>query len=209
MVRWLVFALSLAVLCSCWRKEPAAARYDEQSAAANQEGQAPLPRSAGEVVQMDGHEVRIAGLRFTAPKNWTRERVPVSFVLAQFSLPRAKGDSADAQLTITSIESRGSKTLKRLEDKLNKKSDAGDSVERLQIGGNSVIVTDNTGDSGDPSDPFSQAPGEGLYRELNAMVFAGDKIYSISCTGPQKTVSERLGEFRAFLQSMKGSHPAG
>ncbi|MBI4403406.1 MAG: hypothetical protein HY537_04555 [Deltaproteobacteria bacterium] len=202
MARWLMFTLSLCLVFGCWRKEPSV-QQDEQSVA-NQAKQTAIPLSAVEDIQMEGNEVRTAGLRFIAPKTWMREQVPVSFVLAQFSLPRAKGDGADAQVTITSVGNGGSKALKRLGGQLNQKSDEGGSVERLQIGGNSVIVTDNTGeDGGDPGDPFSQAPGVGRYRELNAMVFIGDKIYSINCTGPQKTVSERAAEFRAFLQSMK------
>ena len=35
------------------------------------------------------------------------------------------------------------------------------------------------------------------------MVFAGEKVYFVNCTGPEKTVGERAAEFRAFLQTMK------
>ena len=41
------------------------------------------------------------------------------------------------------------------------------------------------------------------YRSLNAMVFLGGSVYFVNCTGPEKTVTERVGEFRAFLETLK------
>jgi hypothetical protein len=62
---------------------------------------------------------------------------------------------------------------------------------------------DSSGDSGDTSDPFPSPVSEGRYRVLNATVFVGGKVYFVNCSGPEKTVGERAGEFRAFLQTMK------
>jgi hypothetical protein len=77
------------------------------------------------------------------------------------------------------------------------------SVEHLQIGGNEVVLVESLGDYADTSDPFPSPVSEGRYRILNAVVFVGDIAFLVNCTGPEKTVGERAGEFRAFLGTMK------
>jgi len=158
-------------------------------------------RGAAEV---DSREVRIGAMRLVAPKTWTRERPPIDFLLAEFSLPRAKGDGADAQLTVVPAGADDPQSLERLREQLKQKPAEG-SVEHLRIGASEVVLVDSSGDSGDTSDPFPSPVSEGRYRVLNAMVFAGGKVYFVNCTGPEKTVGERAGEFRAFLQTMKSA----
>jgi hypothetical protein len=137
-----------------------------------------------------------------------RERPPISFILAQFSLPRAAGDKSDAQLTVTSPGEHNPTAIERVREQLKENPEEG-SVEHLQIAGNEVVLVDSTGDYNDDeeeeSDPSSKPENEGRYRALNAMVFLGDKVYILNCTGPEKTVTERAGEFRAFLQTMKAA----
>lgn len=157
--------------------------------------------------KVDSKEVRIGGMCLVAPKNWMREKPPISFILAQFSLPRAAGDKSDAQLTVTSPGEHNPKAIERVREQLKEKPEEG-SVEHLQIAGNEVVLVDSTGDYNDgdeESDPSSKPASEGRYRALNAMVFLGNKVYMVNCTGPEKTVSERAGEFRAFLQTMKAA----
>ena len=49
----------------------------------------------------DTRQVRFADIRLTAPIGWIRKRPPLEFILAEFSLPAAAGDSSEAQLTVT------------------------------------------------------------------------------------------------------------
>jgi hypothetical protein len=165
-------------------------------------GTAP-PKAAGrDTAEVDSREVRIGAVRLVAPKTWTRERPPIDFLLAEFSLPRAKGDGSDAQLTVAAAGENDPQSLERLREQLKQRPAEG-SVEHLRIGAGEVVLADSSGDSGDASGPFPSPVSEGRYRVLNAMVFVGGKLYFVNCTGPEKTVGERAGEFRAFLQTMK------
>ena len=88
-----------------------------------------------------------------------------------------------------------------MQDLLQKESAEG-AVEHMQIGNNEVVLVETAGDDGDTSDDSPAPATGGRYRVLNATVFAGGKVYVVNCTGPEKTVSERAGEFRAFLQTI-------
>jgi hypothetical protein len=157
--------------------------------------------SAGGASEGKGREVRLGRKRLVAPATWTREPAPLGVTLAAFTLPRAQGDGSDAQLTVTPVGQDDPRSLRRLQDQLEEQSKQGQG-ERLRVGDSEIIVIESSGDSRDTSDPFPSPVGEGRYRALNATVFAGDKGYTISCTGPEKTVTERTGEIRSFLQSM-------
>ena len=142
----------------------------------------------------DDGRVQIGPMCLAAPKTWTRERPPISFILAQFRLPRAKGDRSDAQLTVAAAGANNPQSLYNLRKLQDRKAEDG-SVEQLRIAGKEVVLLDSMSDDGDAS--------EGRYRVLNAMVFAGGKVYFVNCSGPERTVGKRAGEFRDFLQTMK------
>jgi hypothetical protein len=162
------------------------------------------PKSAGrDTAEGDRRKVRIGGMCLVAPKTWTPERPPIALVLAQFNLPGVKGDPSSAQVTVATAGENDPRSLARLREQLKKDPGEGSSVEHLQVRGNEVALVDSTGDYGDTSDPFPAPASEGRYRVLNAMVFVGDKVYFVNCTGPEKIVGERLGEFRAFLQTLR------
>jgi hypothetical protein len=173
-------------------------------AAAKPARTAPAPRrtvASQDTAHADMGEVRIGNVRLLAPKNWTREKPPLDLILVQFSLPRAPGDVSDAQLTVTAAGERTPRSVGRLQDLLRRETESG-AVEHMQIGGNEVVLVESAGDDSDTSDESPSPVSEGRYRVLNATVFAGGKVYVINCTGPEKTVSERAAEFRAFLQTM-------
>jgi hypothetical protein len=165
-------------------------------------GQAASKAPGPDAAKGDSREVSIGALRLVAPKTWIREQSPTDLLLAEFSLPRAKGDPSDAQLTITRAGGGDPKGLDRLREQLKQKPEGG-TVEQLRIGGNEVVLADGTGDYAEAGGPFPPPVGEGRYRVLSATVFAGGKVYFVNCTGPEKTVGQRAGEFRAFLQTMK------
>ena len=154
----------------------------------------PIRKPRGGTTPVDGGEVQIGPMCLAAPKTWVRERPPIGFILAQFSLPRAKGDPSDAQLTVAAAGENNPQGLYNLRKLQDRKPGEG-SVEQLRIAGKEVVLLDSSTDDGDA--------GEGRYRVLNAMVFAGGKVYFVNCSGPERTVGERAGEFRDFLQTMK------
>jgi hypothetical protein len=159
------------------------------------------PAMTAGAAQAGGAEVRIGDVRLVAPKNWTRERPPLDLIIAQFCLPRAPGDGSDAQLTISAAGERAPRSVGRLQELLQKESEEG-AVEHMQIGRNEVVLVETAGDDSDSSEDSPTPVTSGRYRVLNATVFAGGKVYVVNCTGPEKTVAQRAGEFRAFLQTM-------
>jgi hypothetical protein len=166
-------------------------------------GDSTPPNAAGrDTADVDSREVRIGGRRLVTPKTWIRERPPFEPILASFSLPRAPGDGADAQLTVAVSGQNNPRSVQRLRELLDQQVREG-SVEHLRIGDGEVVLVESSGDSGDPSDPLPAPVNQGRYRALNATVFVDGRVYSINCTGPEKTVGERAGEFRGFLQTMK------
>ena len=174
-------------------------------------GGATRPKAGQDPNELQSRDVQIGGMRLVAPKNWTRERPPLNLILAQFRLPRAAGDPSDAELTVAAAMENDPQSLERLREQLKEEAEEG-SVEHLRIGGNEIILVDTTEDEsaedeGDPgdktSDPSPPPASEGRVRVLNAMLFLGGQVYFVTCTGPEKTVGARAGEFRAFLETMK------
>jgi hypothetical protein len=146
--------------------------------------------------------VQIGSVRLTAPEGWIRKKPQIAFVLAEFGLPRAEGDAEDAQLTVTAVGENTPKNLNRLREQLSSKPAQG-AVEPLRIDGIEVILVDTSLDPANSQGPFAPPGGGGRYRVLNAIAPIGNKLYFIHCSGPEKTVGARAGEFRAFLQTMK------
>jgi hypothetical protein len=182
------------------------AAVSPQSPAAPHPAQAAVvatPEAASQdTALVDSREVPLGGTCLVAPTTWTRQRPPIDSILAEFSLPRAKGDRSDAQLTVAAVPAGNPKSVDGLRERLKGQSGAG-SVEQLQIGGNEVLLAENSGKYGDASDPFPSPVSEGRYRALTATVFSGGQVYFVNCTGPERTVAARTEEFRAFLQTMK------
>lgn len=164
----------------------------------------PLPgqvlESAAPAAAGAGRTVRLADRSLTAPESWTRESSELALALASYTLKHADGDPADAQLTVTPVPNVDPKELARMRDDLARDVASG-SAERLPVAGGEAIVSENAGEAGENGDP---APvSQGRYRVLNATVFVGDKAYSVVCSGPDRTVASRAGEFREFLRSLK------
>ncbi len=153
----------------------------------------------------DPREVRFGGLSLVAPQGWSRQPLPLQSIgVAEFSLRRSQGDPEDAQLTVTLFVKDDPKGLARLRDQLKEEEQAREStVQDLTLGGREVVIVDSTEEADEVADSRRSSASKRRYRSLNAMVFLGNTVYSVQCTGPEKTVAERLGEFRAFLETMK------
>jgi hypothetical protein len=76
--------------------------------------------------------------------------------------------------------------------------------EHLTISGTEIVLVDSLGREFDDADNSSSSPrGKRHFRALNARVFLMDSVHFVDCTGPEKTVGERAGEFSGFLETMK------
>ena len=172
-------------------------------ASPNTSGTPPAQPAGQPAADATKREVKFGGVSLLAPATWTREPAGPKFILAEFSLPRSQGDSSDAQLTVT-LAVNDPKGLDRLREQIKDEEQSKESVvEHRTIGGCEVIVVDSSGNEDDSSDSSPVKAKGSRYRSLNAMVFLGGSVYFVNCTGPEKTVTERVGEFRAFLETLK------
>jgi hypothetical protein len=156
---------------------------------------------------LPGGEMDLGAIRLTAPKTWVRKPPLVNFILAEFSLPRAEGDPADARLTVTIAGGTIDENVSRWRQQFGEKPEK-EAKEQVEVGGTRVSVVDFAGtyhDQRGPMAPAAECPG---YRMLGAIFEAGGQMHFIKCSGPAKTVSAHAAEFRSFLESLKLSPPS-
>jgi hypothetical protein len=148
------------------------------------------------------HEVNLEGARLTAPSSWLRKPPRVDFILAEFALPHADGDAADARLTVSSaggtVADNVARWRQQFGDKLQKESQT-----ELTVAGTEVTLVDFSGKYLDQRGPFTPATECPDYRMLGAIIDLGGRLDFIKCTGPQKTMAARADEFRTFVRSLK------
>ena len=105
-------------------------------------------------------------------------------------MPRVIGDGEDAQLTVTAAAETTPRSINRLREQL--KEEGGESsVEQLRIAGNEVLLVESSEDDDEAGNDSSAPASAGRYRTLNALVIVGDKVYSVNCSGPERTVKAR------------------
>ena len=69
------------------------------------------PAAPGEIIE--ARDVAIGTSVLTAPDEWVRRKAGSMFLITEFALPKAEGDSADGRLTVSSA-------MGSLEDNLNR-----------------------------------------------------------------------------------------
>ncbi len=152
-------------------------------------------------------------LTWTAPSSWTSSTPSSQMRLAQYSIPRAKGDTQDAELAVFHLGTAGGgvdETFKRWEEsfdpaaiKTAKRSQrkAGDmDVHVLEIAGSyHADMAMVAGDAGSPP------PAQQGVRFIGAMVMAPSGPYFFKLIGPDKTVAAARDDFLKLLDSCKMS----
>lgn len=154
-----------------------------------------------------GPTVEIGSFRLTAPEGWVRKQPRSSFTLAEFSLPRAEGDTDDARLTVTIAGGTLEANVDRWRGQVGGKDDS--TPEKLDIAGVQVTLVNFSGNFADqhgammtaeqPQQPEQQQQGSRL---IGAIIPLGDQLGFVKCTGPDKTVAQHADELRAFVKSM-------
>ena len=106
----------------------------------------------------DTRQVRFAALSLTAPNGWIRRQPPLKFILAEFSLPAAEGDSSEAQLTVTRAVGDDRAGVNQLLEQLKEEEQSQESaIEHLTIAGHKVVVVDSSGSYDDETDSGTPA----------------------------------------------------
>ncbi|MBN2474514.1 MAG: hypothetical protein JXB62_07890 [Pirellulales bacterium] len=215
MVRCLIAVASCAlVLAGCGdRRRPAVhkssvapATTKARSAAGSRSPHATAspdetPRSEADGQPL-GREVRLGTLRLTAPEGWIRQPLRSDFTLAEFRLPRAKGDPSDGRLTVSiaggGVEQNVERWRLQFQGEASRKP-----PETVEIAGIDVTTVDFSGAYHDGMMISPATEAESGYRMLGAIVPLGDQHGFIKCIGPEKTIAKHAEAFHAFLRSLR------
>ncbi len=149
------------------------------------------------------------GLKFSAPPGWISETPSSSMRQAQYRLPKAKGDSEDAELAVFYFGSGGGSA----QDNINRwigqfqapgGAAANGTVTHREVHGMAVSMVDVSGTYMSASGPMmsttSPKPG---FRMLAAVVETPAGPWFFKMTGPAKTVANWTQSFQSFIDTVQ------
>lgn len=208
-------ALALCVLLTsgCGDRHRPVVRSGQPDSGPEDAGRADSPEPPGattrleQPAEMDDPEVRLGPMRVTAPEGWVRKQPAVGFILAEFTLPRAEGDVADARLTVSSVGGSVQENVDRWRDQFVDKPEK-ESSDRVEIAGVEVTLVDFSGTYVDQRGPFAPAVERPDYRLLGAIIPLEGQLYFVKCYGPRKSMAARAEEFHAFVRSLQSNESA-
>jgi hypothetical protein len=152
-----------------------------------------------------------AGLTFTAPDGWRPGPPASSMRIAELTLPRAPGDSEDAQLIVYyfggsggSVDANINRWVAQMHQADGRPSSAVAKKETRRVNGLSVSLVDVTGTYVAETSPGSASHHNKPGFRLRAGVVETPKgPYFIKLTGPEKTVARWDAAFGQFIASLK------
>jgi hypothetical protein len=152
--------------------------------------------------ELASEELTLGTIHLTRAKTWVRKPPRSEFVQAEFTLPRAEGDTVDGRLTVTTAGGSAADNIARWRSQFAGKPTK-ESQEKIEVAGRQVTLVDFSGTYNDQAGPFAPAVERPDYRMLGAIFEVGGKLQFIKCYGPSKTMAARADEFRAFVRSLK------
>jgi hypothetical protein len=152
-----------------------------------------------------------AGLTFTAPPGWKSSTPSSSMRVGQFTLPRAAGDPADAELVVYyfggsggSVDANIDRWIGQMQQPDGKASGAVAKRETRTVNGLSAMLVDVSGTYVAEVMPGStERHNSPNYRLRAAVVTTPNGPYFIKLTGPAKTIGAQEKAFEQFLMSLK------
>ncbi len=163
--------------------------------------------------QDKGVTVEWGSVKSTTPAGWKEETPSNKMRLAQFKLPKEKGDREDAELALFSSPGGGSieDNLARQVKKFELAKDAKPVVSKIKIGKEEAVYQDITGTYLKKFPPF--APDAKITRVENYrqiyVIFEGkdangkESVLSLTLIGPAKTIEKHKKDFDAWLKNFK------
>jgi hypothetical protein len=153
----------------------------------------------------------VATLTFSAPAGWKAAGPSSSMRVAQFVLPRAAGDAADADLVVYyfggsggTVDANIERWLGQMQQPGGKPSSAVAKREARSINGLKVTLVDVSGTYVAEMTPGSaERHNSPNFRLRAAVIETPSGPYFIKLTGPARTVAAAEKAFDQFLGSMK------
>jgi hypothetical protein len=155
--------------------------------------------------------ILLAGVTFTAPAEWKAIPTSSSMRVAQYALPRAAGDTADAELVVYyfggsggTVEANIDRWVAQMQQPDGRPSSAVMKRQSRTINGLKVTLVDVPGTYVAEITPGSaQRHNSANFHLRAAVIETANGPYFIKLTGPATTVAAREREFDAFLASVK------
>ena len=152
-------------------------------------------------------------LHFKAPDGWQEEKPNSNMRVAQYKLPKAEGDRADAELVLYYFgQGQGGSAQANIDRWLNQMQQPDGSpskekakIENMTVNGMPVTTVDVLGKyNGGMASPgaTSTTPADMSNYRLRAAIIETPKgSYFVKLTGPQKTVSHWDQAYTDFIKS--------
>jgi hypothetical protein len=155
--------------------------------------------------------IAAATLSFDAPAGWKPVATSSSMRVAQFALPRAAGDPADAELVVYyfggsggTVEANIERWLGQMQQPDGKPSSAVAKRESRTIDTMKVTLVDVSGTYIAEMTPgAAERHNSANFRLRAAVIETPNGPYFIKLTGPAKTIAASEKAFAAFLASLK------
>ncbi len=191
-MKTILLLFSLALICSACGKNSVATAPGNKAVPANGE------------------------LRYTVPAGWQEEKPNSNMRVAQYKLPRAEGDSADAELVVYYFgQGQGGSTQANIDRWLNQMqqpdgspSKAKAKTETLTVNGMQVTTVDvlgkyNGGMASPGAAPNATPVDMSNYRLRAAVIETPKGSYFVKLTGPQKTVERWDQAYTDYIKSFE------
>ena len=155
--------------------------------------------------------VHAAGLTYAAPAGWKAVTTSSSMRVAQFALPRAAGDSQDAELVVYyfggsggTVEANIERWVGQMQQPDGRPSTAVMKRQSRTVNGLKVTLVDVPGTYVAEMTPgAAQRHNSPNFHLRAAVIETSNGPYFIKLTGPAKTVAASEKQFEVFLGSVK------
>jgi hypothetical protein len=155
-------------------------------------------------------DLSAAGLTYTAPSGWKPVATSSSMRVAQFAVPRAAGDTQDAELVLYyfggaggTIEANIDRWVGQMQQPDGRPSSAVAKRQSRTVNGLKVTLVDVPGTYVAEMTPGSpQRHNSPNFHLRAAVIETSNGPYFIKLTGPAKTVAASEKAFEAFLASV-------
>jgi hypothetical protein len=212
-MRLAAVCLLLVLLSGCNESfRPAKREAPDKSATPQDPAAPPATTSASDSASSDagnvapagegGGELDLGAIRLTAPKTWTRQQPRSSFVLAEFALPRAEGDSQDGRLTVSTAGGSVQANIDRWRGQFEGKPGR-DTQKTLEVAGLTITIVDLSGTFLDQPGPFAPGVKREGFRVLAAVIPTPEQLHFVKCYGPEKTIARHAEAFEPFLKTLE------
>ncbi len=139
---------------------------------------------------------------YDAPAAWTSMPNTNTMRKATFKIPKAAGDTEDAELTVSAAAGGVEQNVKRWSGQFG---NAEPKTEQRTVNGLKITIVEIKGTFSSGGGPMMGGPSTPKEKQmlLGAIVDTGDRQHFFKMTGPEKTVTAARKDFDSFVSSFR------